>query len=50
MGAVASLFLKSTSIFGSVSNVVDNITPPLGVALPVKFVFPAEIVSKILQV
>ena len=29
---------------------VDNITPPLGVALPVKFVFPAEIVSEILQV
>ena len=33
--------------------IIDKISPPLGVALPVKFVFPAEIVTlifKILQV
>ena len=48
-GDFTYLELLSISISGVINKDVDRTIPPLGVALPVKFVLPAEIVRGILQ-
>ena len=41
------MLFRFNFILGVVNKPVNNTTPPFGVALPVKLVFPAEIVNGI---
>ena len=50
IGQRTSLLFKLIKTSGVVNKDVDKTIPPWGVALPVKFVFPAEIVNNILHI